>query len=353
MYWFKNKLSIKSMSFVYRNGWQQQQRRTNSNIGVIGIPFWYGQSKLGTNQAPETLRSKGLIDKLSTCFGQNHVIDFGNISLEIAPNELILNDNQWKNPNEFNLWRICQKSSQCIENLVKNGYVPLILGGDHSIAVGSVMGTQRALANDLSLIWIDAHADANTVQSSYSGNLHGMPISFLVKNGIAATKVENSEKNHQQIKPCISAKNIVYIGLRDVEIQELKLLKDLNITYFSMRDVDHLGIQKVIARAIDKIDPLNKNKLHVSFDVDSMDPMIIPSTGTPVMGGLTLRETFQIAEYIAQTGRMIALDVVEFNPNIGTEQIVDQSARYIIDIITTFFGKSRLGYYGCSAENLI
>ncbi|OTF80382.1 arginase, non-hepatic 3-like protein [Euroglyphus maynei] len=95
---------------------------------------------------------------------------------------------------------------------------------------------------------------------------------------------------------------------------------------------------------MDRIDPLNKNAIHVSFDVDSMDPMIIPSTGTPVAGGLTFRETLQIGEYIHRTGRMIALDVVEFNPNIGSEQNVHQSAQYIIEIIMTFFGKSRLGY---------
>ncbi|XP_027200178.2 arginase [Dermatophagoides pteronyssinus] len=334
----RSKLSKKS-SIEWR-----QIRQINSNIGVIGIPFWYGQSRLGTNMAPEILRSKGLIDKLSAQFGQNRVVDFGNISLEIDSNEI--SKNQWKNPNEFNLWKLSEKSSKFIENLIKNDYVPLILGGDHSIAVGSVMGTKQALINmgnsdgdDLSLIWIDAHADANTVQSSLSGNLHGMPMSFLVK----PTSTEHQQNQQQQIKPCINAKNIVYIGLRDVEIQELHLLKELNIAYFSMKDVDNLGINEVIARSLDHIDPLGKNHLHISFDVDSLDPMIIPSTGTPVMGGLTFRETLQIGEYINNTGRMIAMDLVEFNPNIGTEQMINQSAKTIIEIIMAFFGKSRLG----------
>lgn len=103
------------------------------------------------------------------------------------------------------------------------------------------------------------------------------------------------------------------------------------------------GINEVIARSLDHIDPLGKNHLHISFDVDSLDPMIIPSTGTPVMGGLTFRETLQIGEYINNTGRMIAMDLVEFNPNIGTEQMINQSAKTIIEIIMAFFGKSRLG----------
>ena len=145
----RSKLSKKS-SIEWR-----QIRQINSNIGVIGIPFWYGQSRLGTNMAPEILRSKGLIDKLSAQFGQNRVVDFGNISLEIDSNEI--SKNQWKNPNEFNLWKLSEKSSKFIENLIKNDYVPLILGGDHSIAVGSVMGTKQALINkgnneDLSLV---------------------------------------------------------------------------------------------------------------------------------------------------------------------------------------------------------
>ncbi|KPM03890.1 arginase, non-hepatic 3-like protein [Sarcoptes scabiei] len=322
----------------------------NFHIGVIGVPFWYGQSKLGTNQGPDVLRSHGLINKLSELENRS-VIDFGNIKLNTLDSINI--DRSLKqeiNPNVLNLQQACLKTSRLVKNLIQNDFIPLMLGGDHSMAIGSVLGSFQAISEtkqELSVIWIDAHADANTVQSSNSGNLHGMPVSFLVTQNLPTS---SNDSPLDRMQPFLNAKNFVYIGLRDVEIQEYRLLKSYNICYYSMGDIDKLGINEVIARAFDAVDPLGKNKLHVSFDVDSVDKLFIPSTGTPVLGGLTIREVFTIAENIWRTKRMVSLDVVEFNPLIGNPNEVDCSANNIIDIILMFFGKSRLGYFPIENE---
>lgn len=176
--------------------------------------------------------------------------------------------------------------------------------------------------------------------------MHGMPVSFLVKEaGPPKTKLMSN------LKPCVNAKNFVFVGLKDVEIQELNMLKQWNISYFSMRDIDNLGIKEVMARALDIISPNNRNKIHVSFDVDSIDQSMMESTGTPVLGGLTEREAMTIGEIIHSTGQMATFDLVEFNPMIGTKEQVDRSAKYINEIVLSFFGKSRFGSFQSNLEN--
>lgn len=208
-------------------------------------------------------------------------------------------------------------SEQVYEHASKGRFV-LTLGGDHSIAIGTIAGTAKAvrerLGREIAVIWVDAHADINTPETSESGNIHGMPVAFI--SGLATEKREDIfgwiKKEHM-----LSVKKLVYIGLRDVDKAEKKILKEQGIRAFSMHDIDRYGIGKVMDMALGWIG--SDTPIHLSFDVDALDPMWAPSTGTPVRGGLTLREGDFIAECVHDTGSLMALDLVEVNPSLETE----------------------------------
>lgn len=216
-----------------------------------------------------------------------------------------------------------QLSSQVYEH-AREGRFVLTLGGDHSIAVGTVSGTARAirerLGREIAVIWVDAHADLNTPETSESGNIHGMPVAFLT--GLATEK-PGAPFGWLQDVHRLSINKLVYIGLRDVDRGEKKLLRDHGVKAFSMYDVDKYGIGRVMEMALAWIG--SDTPIHLSFDVDALDPQYAPSTGTPVRGGLTLREGDFIAECVHETGQLIALDLVEVNPSleiVGAQETV-------------------------------
>ena len=243
------------------------------------------------------------------------------------------------------------------------GRLVLTLGGDHSIAIGTVAGTARAvkeqLGREIALIWVDAHADINTPESSGSGNIHGMPVAFLTglareeseetfgwlgKEGPRANGTAGSDRRGEMIehggegtgaaKGLLSLKKLVYIGLRDVDAGEKRILRENGIRAFSMHDIDKYGslplstliwidadslmcrhgIGRVMEMALGHIG--TDTPIHLSFDVDALDPQWAPSTGTPVRGGLTLREGDYICECVAETGSLVAMDLVEVNPRL-------------------------------------
>lgn len=208
-------------------------------------------------------------------------------------------------------------SEQVYEHALKGRFV-LTLGGDHSIAIGTIAGMAKAvrerLGREMAVIWVDAHADINTPETSESGNIHGMPVAFIT--GLATERREDIfgwiKKEHM-----LSVKKLVYIGLRDVDKGEKKILKEHGIRAFSMHDIDRYGIGRVMDMALGWIG--TDTPIHLSFDVDALDPMWAPSTGTPVRGGLTLREGDFIAECVHETGSLVALDLVEVNPSLETE----------------------------------
>jgi arginase len=221
-----------------------------------------------------------------------------------------------KNPRAVSA--VTQKlASQTYEH-ARHGRFVLTLGGDHSIAIGSVGGVAQAIreriGRDTALIWVDAHADINTPETSDSGNIHGMPVAFLT--GLAKSTEEDIFgwiKDSQRV----STTKLVYIGLRDVDRGEKEILRANNIRAFSMHDIDRHGIGKVMDMALGWIG--HDTPIHLSFDVDALDPMWAPSTGTPVRGGLTLREGDFIAEAVHATGNLVAMDLVEVNPSLESE----------------------------------
>ena len=237
---------------------------------------------------------------------------------------------------------VTRQLSTQVYSHARHGRLVLTLGGDHSIAIGTIAGTSRAikerLGREMAVIWVDAHADINTPETSESGNIHGMPVAFLT--GLAREKGAREDVfGWLGEEPCLSLKKLVYIGLRDVDKGEKKILKEHGVRAFSMHDIDKYvspsvsrnvhfvrtsglemlirhrhGIGRVMEMALGHIG--TDTPIHLSFDVDALDPQWAPSTGTPVRGGLTLREGDYIAECVHETGSLVAMDLVEVNPSL-------------------------------------
>lgn len=243
-----------------------------------------------------------------------------------------------KNPRAVSA--VTQKLSSQVYEHAREGRFVLTLGGDHSIAIGTVSGTAKAirerLGRDMAVIWVDAHADINTPETSDSGNIHGMPVAFLT--GLATDEADKPFGWIAEDQKISTAK-LVYIGLRDVDRGEKKILRDNNIKAFSMHDIDRHGIGKVMDMALGWIG--RDTPIHLSFDVDALDPMWAPSTGTPVRGGLTLREGDFIAESVHETGNLVALDLVEVNPSLEKEG-VSETVRAGVSIVRCALGDTLL-----------
>lgn len=215
---------------------------------------------------------------------------------------------------------VTQRLSEQAYGQAMQGRFVLTLGGDHSVAIGSISGTARALrrrvGRELAVIWVDAHADINLPEVSQSGNIHGMPLAFLTglarpaPNEAADAPFAWLHDDH-----LVSLRKLVYIALRDVDRAEKLLLRQHGIRAFSMHDIDRHGIGRVVEMALAHVGA--DSPIHLSFDVDALDPLWAPSTGTPVRGGLTLREGDFICECLHETGNLVAMDLVEVNPSLA------------------------------------
>ncbi|XP_033110760.1 arginase, hepatic-like [Anneissia japonica] len=312
------------------------QAQAPRNIGIIGAPINKGQGKSGTRLGPQTIRDVGLIQQLKDI--ERDVKDYGDIKFP-EMDEDMTSMRPVKNS------RFLGKATQMISNAVykimkEDKRLCLTLGGDHALSVGSVHGHARVNPN-LCLLWIDAHADLNTPLTSMSGNLHGMVQSFLVHE---LTDYMPTVPGFDWIKPCISLKDIVYIGLRDIDPGEKYIMEKFGMTGYSIHDVDKLGVKEVLSRALETVNPMGDRPIHLSYDIDSLDPVVSPSTGTPVMGGLTYREGMYIAEVVSDTGLLHAVDVVELNPELGTPREQDTTIMAAMNIVTASLGKVREGH---------
>ncbi|KAI7775468.1 arginase [Diaporthe eres] len=285
------------------------------DLGVVAVGFSGGQCKPGVDAAPSALIESGLLTQLRDELGYKlHGDDTVHLYTDLVPEAG--NDPPYrgmKNPKAVSA--VTRRIADQVYSHASQGRLVLTLGGDHSIAVGTVGGTAKAirerLNREVAVIWVDAHADINTPETSGSGNIHGMPVAFLT--GLANEDKEEyfgwlEESNR------LSLQKLVYIGLRDVDAGEKRILRENGIKAFSMFDIDRHGIGRVMEMALAHIG--NDTPIHLSFDVDALDPQWAPSTGTPVRGGLTLREGDYIAECVHETGNLIAMDLVEVNPSL-------------------------------------
>ncbi|KAI5840861.1 hypothetical protein DFP73DRAFT_500143 [Morchella snyderi] len=327
---------------------------SENQLGVVAVGFSGGQPKHGVEAAPLALINSGLLDSLRNDLEfvvhyDDQVHDFAEHFPASDP-PLTISNARVPMLNSLTVSNVTRAISAQVYEHASKGRLVLTLGGDHSIAVGSIAGTAKAIrerhgGREMAVIWVDAHTDINTPVTSGSGNIHGMPVAFI--SGLAKPPRENLDvfgwiKKHHMI----NISRLVYIGLRDVDPGEKVILHENGIRAFSMHDVDKYGIGKVMDVALDYLNcgPGQEGMpIHLSFDVDALDPVFAPSTGTPVRGGLTLREGDFICESIHETGCLVAMDLVEVNPLLGENDLArKETIRSGCSLVRCALGESLL-----------
>ena len=301
----------------------------NQRIEIIGAPSTFGQKKLGVNLGPDAVRYAGLLSRLKK-MGLD-VIDKGNIEVPTLDVEKFNSDQEGLR-NYDEIVTVSENLSKATSEIVEKGNFPLTLGGDHSIAVGSISGISQHYEN-LGVIWYDAHGDLNVPEESPSGNVHGMPLRILAGDG------PDELVNINDFTPKVKPENIVLIGMRDLDEGERKYIKDKNIKTFTMADIDRFGIQEVIERSLEYLKSRNIDGLHFSLDVDALDPAETPGTGTRVMGGLSYRESHFALELLNESKLVTSMDIVEVNPLIDNS---NHTAEQAVALLGTFFGETLL-----------
>lgn len=284
----------------------------NKNLSIIGVPLDLGASLRGSNLGVDAVRYAGLKGRLER-IGYD-VKDEGDI--EVRRDEAVTVDPNLKNMNvivETNQ-KLCEK----VDEVMKAGRFPVVVGGDHSIAMGTIKGVLHNVPK-LGVIWFDAHGDINTHETTPSGNIHGMPVAALLGMG---TK-ELTSIGGEEYK--LNKENFVYIGSRDLDAGERAAMKALGMHVYTMHEVDNMGIKAVMEEAI-RIASNGTDGIHVSFDMDVLDPSIAPGTGTKVKGGMGYREAHFSLELIAKTEKLVSVEFVEVNPLLDQENMTGKTA---------------------------
>jgi arginase len=274
-------------------------------VRIIGVPMDLGQSRRGVDMGPSAMRGAGLQSSLKKLGLQ--VEDIGNLSVK-QPEEMPIGEKRAKYLQE--IAETCGDVAVAAEKSLGEGFLPLVLGGDHSIAAGVAAGVANFFRKDkkqIGYLWLDAHGDMNTPESSPSGNVHGMPLAAIM--GYGAPELVDL----LGFKPKAEPGNIVIVGARDLDAQERKIVKKSGIHVFTMRDIDERGMREVMSDAL-KYAMDDTAGVAVSLDMDFVDPADAPGVGTPVRGGVTYREAHLAMEMIADTESMVSLEVVEINP---------------------------------------
>ena len=302
--------------------------RTYPPVSLIGAPTDVGAGHRGSRMGPEALRIAGLGEALIK--RGVDVIDRGNLD---GPR------NPWQKPvegyrhlPEVVAWNRAVMDAVGAE--LDEGRMPILLGGDHCLGLGSITAVARhcrTTGKQLRVLWLDAHADFNTHQVTPSGNVHGMPVACLCGLGPDALTKLGGEA------PAVRPDEIRQIGIRSVDEGEKRLVQEYGLDVYDMRYIDEIGMKRVMEEALEGVD--ENTHLHVSFDVDFLDPSIAPGVGTTVPGGPNYREAQLVMEMIADTGRMASLDIVELNPIIDKR---NRTARLAVDLVESLFGKSTL-----------
>lgn len=294
-----------------------KRERVPGGVGVFGACFDGGQPHPGTGQAPSLIRGRGLVAKLES-LGCN-ITDHGDLTAERGGKE--------------DVFKFAEEVSGSVSKILGLGQVALTLGGDHSVGLGTVAGHLKHDPEAV-VIWVDAHADINTISSSASGNMHGMPVSFNIPS------MNTGEPSW--LVPRLLPNRLAYLGLRDVEETERAVLEKLGIAAYYIQDIDRLGVAGAVSEALFRVDPGGNRNIHMSFDIDVLDPMEAPATGTKVRGGLTLREGQQISSLLHSTGRLRGVDLVEVNPALGRDTVeVDRTVEAACNVIMAALGYRR------------
>ena len=300
------------------------------HIRIIGVPLDLGQSRRGVDMGPSAMRVAGLEAKLEA-LGYD-VKDVGNVPVALAETKAE-GDPHAKYLKEIT--DTCSKEAELVVKTLEGGAIPIVLGGDHSIAMGTVSGVAefyRRKHQRVGLLWIDAHTDINTPDSSPSGNVHGMPLGALM--GLFPSPLTDLYGFSPKVQP----QNCVLVGIRDVDNFERENIRKSGVHVFTMRDIDERGMRTVMEEAL-RLAGRGTVGYHVSLDLDWIDPEDAPGVGTPVWGGATYREGHLAMEIIADHGRMLSFEMVEVNPVLDER---NQTAELAVELALSAFGKKIL-----------
>ena len=320
---------LKGMTIADRPAGLATRRRspapTTGSVELIGVPMDLGASRRGVDMGPSAMRLSSLAPMLERLGLVVH--DTGNIAV---PDRTAIGGTLAERLDAIRV--VCAELAERTAQAVRSGARPLVIGGDHSLAAGSVAGTATALAErgeQVGLIWLDAHADLNTPESSLTGNVHGMPVAHLLGMGDLRMARLSS------VFPAVQAEHLVYVGLRDLDAAEQAAITSRGLHAYTMRDIDERGLRAVMEDAVE-IATRGTGGVHVSCDADWIDPAEAPGVGTPVRGGATLREAHLAMEIIHDSGALVAMDLVEINPMLDRQ---NHTAELAADLIASAFGR--------------
>lgn len=299
-------------------------------IRLIGVPLDLGASRRGVDMGPSAMRIAGVTNMLLQLGCSVH--DMGNVP--VPQRETLGEDNGPAHELKV-ITEVCRNLASRTAEAIRAGEFPLVLGGDHSLGAGSVAGVATAFAERgqrVGLIWLDAHSDLNTPETSLTGNVHGMPVAHLLGLG------DREMASLANPSPAILPHNLVYIGLRDVDAAEQVAIAEHGILAFTMRDIDERGLVSIMKEAIARASN-GTSGIYVSCDADWVDPSEAPGVGTPVKGGATYREAHLAMEMLSDSAKMVGMDVVEINPVLDR---VNRSAELMVGLIASALGKRTL-----------
>jgi len=299
-------------------------------IQIVGVPLDLGASRRGTDMGPSALRIAGLGAALRDLgYEVAREDDIAAPAMETGSPE------DHKARFKPQILHVCTELARLVKHHLEHGDFPLVIGGDHSIAMGTIAGVSsyfRDREEKIGLIWFDAHGDMNIPEVSPSGNIHGMPLAHLLGKG------DKDLMNIEGFSPKVQPENVALIGVRDIDAGERLLIRESGIHAYSMREIDERGMGEVIKEALGFVNDGTAG-FHISFDVDGCDPSVIPGSGTLVPGGVNYREAHLMMEYCADNGHMVSLEVVELNPFLDRGNV---SAERTLELILSAMGKSIL-----------
>lgn len=320
-------------------------------VSVIGAPMTYGQPFVGTDSGPSLLREQGLLQDLTNLgwrVEDTPDLDFSTICEQArSENNSSSNLLHNNNPNAKHSLEVgagTKVLAELVESKLKLGKFPLVLGGDHSIGIGSLAGILRAKP-ETGVIWVDAHADLNVPSVSNSGNMHGMPLGLMMKDLIPDRSVIPGLEwlEEGSTSPFLNPDSLVYVGLRDIDKAERHFIRQLGIKTFTMYDIDHLGIGNVMDLALEHLLQKSPDRpLHLSYDIDAVDPMYAPATGTAVRGGLTWREAHFVAEHVVRSGALASAEIVEVNATLADGQGASETVELGHQLVNALLGEAIL-----------
>ena len=302
----------------------------NRTVRIIGVPLDLGASRRGTDMGPSAMRVAGLgaaLRRMGYDVAREEDIPAPAMETRTVEDE--------KARYKPQILEVCTELAREVKLHLENGDFPLVLGGDHSIAMGTFSGTAghfRDQGQSVGLIWFDAHGDMNVPGVSPSGNIHGMPLAHILGKG------DEDLKNILGFSPKADPKNVALIGVRDIDAGERKIIRESGIHAYSMREIDERGMAAVAAEALEYVNDGTAG-FHISFDVDGCDPTVMPGSGTLVPGGVSFREAHLLMEYCADEGRLVSMEIVELNPFLDDGNI---SAERALELVLSAMGKSIL-----------